>query len=282
MSDIKSIGIIGNGFVGQAIGFGFVPVLPVKVYDKDKNKSLNSLSETINDSDIVFVCVPTPMNKNGSINLNIVESVLQNIQDINTRKNNIVVIKSTIVPGTTRSFAQKFPSLNLVFNPEFLTERHARYDFLNQARIILGGPEDFTNKVADLYRIRFNHCNIMQMDYDTAEFVKYFNNVFFAVKVAFANEMRLVCDKADIDWDVALAGFVADGRIGDSHLNVPGPDGRWGFGGSCFPKDINAFMTFAENIGINTNVINGAWQTNLEIRPGKDWEDLKGRAITDE
>tara|TARA_E500000305_G_scaffold104174_1_gene100271 strand:- start:229 stop:1074 length:846 start_codon:yes stop_codon:yes gene_type:complete len=281
MSNIQNIGIIGNGFVGQAIGFGFVPVLPVRVYDKDKNKSSNSLKETVN-SDIVFVCVPTPMNKNGSINLGIVESVLADIENNSDRQDNVVVIKSTIVPGTTRSFKEKFPNLNFVFNPEFLTERHARYDFLNQARIVLGGPDIFTNKVASLYKMRFNHSNIMQMDYDTAEFIKYFNNVFFSVKVAFANEMRLVSDKIGVDWDKALAGFVADGRVGDSHLSVPGPDGRWGFGGSCFPKDINAFMTFAESVGINTNVINGAWKTNLEVRPEKDWENLKGRAITDE
>ena len=189
--------------------------------------------------------------------------------------------RSTIVPGTTQSFANKFPNLNLVFNPEFLTERHAKYDFLNQARIVLGGEAIHTSKVADLYRMRFKHCNIMEMDFNTAEFIKYFNNVFFSVNVAFANEMKLICQKANVNWETALAGFAADGRVGDSHLNVPGPDGKWGFGGSCFPKDINAFMTFAEECGINANVIKAAWQTNLEVRPEKDWENLKGRAVVE-
>ena len=218
MSKIKAVGVVGNGFVGQAIGFGFVPVLPVLIYDKDPLRSMNPLEETVNESDIVFVSVPTPMNKDGSISLNIVRSVLQDIERVNTRADNIIIIKSTVIPGTTESFAQEFPSLNLVFNPEFLTERHAKYDFLNQARIVLGGLPEHTGRVAELYRLRFKHCNIMEMDCNTAEFIKYFNNVFFSVKVAFANEMKLISEKAGVNWDEALAGFTADGRVGDSHL----------------------------------------------------------------
>ena len=240
MNNIRAVGIVGNGFVGQAIGFGFVPVLPVLVYDKDPLRSMKSLEETVNEADIIFVSVPTPMNEDGSISLEIVRSALRDIDRVNTRDDNVIVIKSTVIPGTTESFAKEHPNLNFVFNPEFLTERHAKYDFLNQARIILGGDPEHTEKVASLYKLRFKHCNIMQMDCNTAEFVKYFNNVFFSVKVAFANEMKLICEKSGVDWDLALAGFAADGRVGDSHLNVPGPDGRRGFGGSCFPKDINA------------------------------------------
>ena len=282
MKKIEAVGIIGYGFVGQAIGFGFVPVIPVNTYDKDPNKCMNTLEETVNNSDVIFVSVPTPMNKDGSINLDIVRSVLGDISRVNTRDDNVVVIKSTIVPGTTSIFAKEFKDLNFVFNPEFLTERHARFDFLNQSRIVLGGQTEHTEKVAELYRMRFKHCNIMQVDYNTAEFIKYFNNVFFSVKVSFANEMKLICDRAGVNWNEALAGFVADCRVGDSHLNVPGPDGKWGFGGSCFPKDINAFITFSDNLGVNANVIKAAWQTNLEVRPEKDWEQLKGRAVVSE
>jgi len=256
--------------------------LPIFVHDKDPLRSMNSLEETVNRSDVVFVSVPTPMNRDGSISLGIVRSVLQDISRVNSRKDNIVIIKSTVIPGTTESFAQEFPDLNIVFNPEFLTERHAKYDFLNQSRIVLGGLKEHTQKVAELYRLRFKHCNIMEMDSTTAEFVKYFNNVFFSVKVAFANEMKLISEKAGVNWDAALAGFAADGRVGDSHLNVPGPDGKWGFGGSCFPKDINAFINFSESLDIQANVIKGAWQTNLQVRPEKDWENLKGRAVVEE
>jgi len=282
MKKIEAVGIIGYGFVGQAIGFGFVPAIKVNTFDKDPNKCMNTLEETVNESDIIFVSVPTPMNKNGSINVDIVRSVLNDINTIKQRDDIIVIIKSTIVPGTTSNFAEEFPDLKLVFNPEFLTERHARFDFLNQARIVLGGPKEYTARVAELYRIRFKHCNIMEMDYNTAEFIKYFNNVFFSVKVSFANEMRLICESAGVNWETALSGFVADSRVGDSHLNVPGPDGKWGFGGSCFPKDLNAFISFAEQAGVNANVIKAAWTTNLELRPEKDWEKLIGRAVVSE
>ena len=94
--------------------------------------------------------------------------------------------------------------------------------------------------------------------------------------------MRLICESAGVNWETALSGFVADSRVGDSHLNVPGPDGKWGFGGSCFPKDLNAFISFAEQAGVNANVIKAAWTTNLELRPEKDWEKLIGRAVVSE
>jgi len=94
--------------------------------------------------------------------------------------------------------------------------------------------------------------------------------------------MKRVANSSGVDWETALTGFISDGRVGYSHLNVPGPDGKLGFGGSCFPKDINAFMAYAKQIGLNVNVASAAWKTNLEVRPEEDWKLLKGRAITDE
>ena len=276
------IGIIGNGFVGSAAAFGFGEYVPTHIYDKDPKKSLNSLEETINESDFIFVSVPTPMNPDGSISLKNVFSVFEDIERLNNRNDNIVLLKSTVTPGTTDKLSKEFSNLNVVFNPEFLTERNARFDFINQARIILGGPENLTKKVEKLYNFRFYNANIVHTDYKTAEFIKYFGNIFFAVKVSFANEMRRVCDLMGANWDEALAGLVSDSRIADSHLRVPGPDGRRGFGGSCFPKDINAFISYCEGLGVNINVVKAAWKTNLEVRPERDWESLKGRAITEE
>ena len=263
---IKEIGIIGNGFVGGAIGFGFSPAVPVNIYDIDPNLSTSTLSDTVNKSDVIFVCVPTPMNRDGSINLNIVESAFNSIDEVNTRDDNVVVLKSTVVPGTCDALSRKFPNLNIVFNPEFLTERKAKFDFLNQARVVIGGEVAHVKKVAQLYNMRFKSPRIIFTNTKTAEFIKYFNNVFFAVKVSFANEMKRIASNDGIDWDAALAGFVADGRVADSHLQVPGPDGKPGFGGTCFPKDICAFMDYAKKLGVNTDVISGAWKTNLQVR----------------
>ena len=109
--------------------------------------------------------------------------------------------------------------------------------------------------------------------------VKYMNNCFFATKVSFLNEMRQVADECGVDWDMAVEGFVRDGRVGHSHLSVPGPDGRWGFGGSCFPKDVQAMIDFGKGLDIEMHTLNGVWNTNLEVRPEKDWEKLEGRAI---
>ena len=286
------LGIIGNGFVGNAIAHAFIPCMEVKIYDKNPEKSFNTLEEVVNDSDVVFVSVPTPMRPDGTIDLSIVESVFDSIQVCYKSENKTVfVLKSTVVPGTTRKLKQKHPTLQIVFNPEFLTERHARFDFLNQSRIILGFETDLdddkrnlsVDKVKGLYNERFSGNNFITTNYETAEMIKYFNNLFFAVKVSFMNEMKLVADKTKlINWDKAVRGFVSDGRVGDSHLQVPGPDGKCGFGGSCFPKDINAFMTFAESIGLDLAVLKGAWKTNLNVRPEKDWENLKGRAISDD
>ena len=108
------------------------------------------------------------------------------------------------------------------------------------------------------------------------------NNLFLATKVSFLNEMKILADSENIDWNTAIKGFTLDRRVGKSHNNVPGHDGKFGFGGSCFPKDIQALINFANKKGITMNVIEGAWKTNLKVRPEKDWEQLLGRAISED
>jgi len=280
------IGIIGKGFVGSAVQHGFSPSVgcdaEVKVYDKDPLKSLNTIDETINNSDFVFVSVPTPSNHDGSADLTILESALNDIADIITNKDTIILIRSTIIPGTTRNLQLKFNNLKLVFNPEFLTERSANFDFINQSRAIFGGEKANTNKVADLFRWRFGaSLSILETDFESAELIKYMANTFFATKISFLNDMKLLSDKSNANWEDVIEGFVRDGRIGHSHLNVPGHDGRYGFGGVCFPKDIQAIIHYADTLDIDMSVLKGAWETNLKVRPEKDWEKLKGRAVSD-
>ena len=280
----KNIGIIGNGFVGSAVEFGFSAQTNcdavVRVYDKNPARSVHTLDETVNKSDFIFVSVPTPSNLDGSMNVRILESALMDIQRVNKKKN-IILIRSTILPGTTTKLQKKFKKLNLVFNPEFLTERSAKFDFINQSRFILGGRKRITARVAELFRWRFgDSISIIETNFETAELIKYMNNCYFATKVSFMNEMKLIADKSNVDWDLAVDGFVRDGRIGHSHLAVPGPDGRMGFGGSCFPKDIQAMINFGKKLDVDMNTLLGAWATNLQVRPEKDWENLKGRAVT--
>lgn len=285
MSIKNRIGIIGKGFVGSAVAHGFSDQTgystEIRIYDKDPSRCEYSLEDTINHSDFIFISVPTPASSSGQIDLSIVEQALSDIDKINKSESNIVLLRSTVIPGTSSMLQKKFPNLRIVFNPEFLTERSALFDFINQSRVILGGENKYTEKVKDLYKDRFGqHLPVIETNYETAELIKYMNNLFFATKVSFLNEMKLVANKTNVDWDLAMEGFVLDGRIGHSHLSVPGPDGKYGFGGSCFPKDIQAMIAFGESIGIDMHTLNGAWRTNLVVRPEKDWENLKGRAVS--
>jgi len=284
----QSIGIIGKGFVGTAVQYGFSPNVgcdaEVRVFDIVPSKSTHTLDQVVNESDIIFISVPTPSFADGEIDLKFLDRCLEDIYKVSKDNNEAVfLIRSTVVPGTTEKLQQKFKNLNLVFNPEFLTERSANFDFINQSRVILGGLSKNTNKVASLYRWRFgNSITIIETDYQTAELIKYVTNTFFATKVSFMNDMRLLSDKVDADWDTVIDGFVSDGRVGHSHLNVPGHDGKYGFGGSCFPKDIQAIIHFSNSLGLDMSVLKGAWKTNLKVRPEKDWEKLKGRAISND
>ena len=287
----QKIGVIGNGFVGGAVKFGFSPQTgcdaEVRVYDKNPAKSTHTLEETVNKSDFIFLSVPTPASANGVIDITILDEALNDINRISKRQN-IILIRSTVVPGTTRELQTKYNKLNLLFNPEFLTERSANFDFINQSRFIVGSGEKIISKggseeFTELLKDRFGKCiSILECSYETAEMIKYMNNCFFATKVSFMNEMYQIAEKCNVDWEQAVDGFVADGRVGHSHLAVPGPDGKFGFGGSCFPKDIQAIINLGESLGVDTKVLKGAWEKNLEVRPEEDWKKLKGRAVSNE
>ena len=287
----QKIGIVGNGFVGSAVQYGFSPNVgcdaEVRVYDVNPTKSTHTLEETVNKSDFIFLSVPTPANRDGSINIDILDNALNDINKVSER-DNIVLVRSTVIPGTTRELQSKYNQLNLLFNPEFLTERSAKFDFINQSRFIVGGSGQSINmmcagRFTDLIKDRFGDCvAVLETNYETAEMIKYMNNCFFATKVSFMNEMYQIAEKSNVNWDDAVSGFVSDGRIGHSHLGVPGHDGKFGFGGSCFPKDIQAMINFTETIGVESSVLRGAWEKNLQVRPEEDWKELKGRAVIDE
>ena len=284
------IGIIGNGFVGSSVAHGFssntgCDVEDVKIYDKENSKSTHTLSEVVNDSEYIFLSVPTPMNEDGSISLDIVYDVFEDINRVIDYKKDIqpiILLRSTVTPGTTTKIQSNYPKMNIVFNPEFLTERSAKLDFINQSRIVLGGSWGNTTKVKYLYQWRFgNYIPVIKTDFQTAEMIKYMCNCFFATKVSYMNEMKKLSDKIGANWEDCIEGFSLDGRIGHSHLSVPGPDGKFGFGGSCFPKDVQAMIYFMEEQGTPVNTLKGVWETNLDVRPEEDWKKLKGRAVVE-
>jgi UDPglucose 6-dehydrogenase len=269
------VGIIGNGFVGESQAFAFSPIADVRIYDIDPLKSTTTL-EDVHTCDFIFVCVPTPMKSSGNQDLSYVDSVFEH-----ANSGPVYIIKSTVLPGTTKQLQTKYKDLNIIFNPEFLTERTAKLDMLTQARIVLGGEREMTNKVELLYSSRFMNRHFIHTDSTTAELIKYMNNSFFATKVSIMNEFHRLSNALGANWNDALYGFASDGRIGDSHLHVPGPDGKLGYGGTCFPKDVNAIVTLAEELGAPLNTIAAGWKTNLEVRPEQDWKEMKGRAVSE-
>lgn len=273
------IGVIGHGFVGQALVQGFSLYADILIYDKYE-KGLDTLERTIEKSDFIFICVPTPMERieGGPIDLSIIESVVEDIAHLHTIPidDKIIILKSTVTPGTTRSLQEKYPHMNFCFNPEFLTERNFLLDFINTTRIVLGGEDDITKRVARMYRIRFSHTPIKCVNFEVAEMTKYFANCFFAVKIAFCNEIYQMCEGLNISYNELKDVVLLDGRIGNSHLDVPGHDGQFGFGGKCFPKDVNALLGLADELGVELNTLEAAWETNLKIREEYDWAEIKG------
>ena len=283
----KKIGIVGQGFVGSAVREGMAHAYDVQTFDIDdsKNPTVKNISELVDVTDeVIFVCLPTPMNSKGRCDIRIVESAISDINDAAGRMNKeiITVIKSTIEPGTTRSLNDRYPNISVVFNPEFLTEANSYDDFKNQNRIIIGGNRPASTKVKTLFRKAFPKVPIVKTGSTEAETVKYFTNCFLATKVSFANEMKQVCDRLQIDFDKVVEYALYDDRIGNSHLSVPGPDGSLGFGGHCFPKDLNAIIFLADDLGIKPSVLSAVWDKNMEVRPQaeRDWETMVGRAVS--
>lgn len=235
MAHKPKIGIIGGGFVGGAIARGYALTADVKIYDKDPKRSAHAFEEVC-DSEFIFLCLPTPMThvEGGQADLKIINSVCQQLKDSDTSA--ILIIKSTVPIGTTNTLRGLY-GLPIIHNPEFLTARNADIDFITPSRTVLGGTEDLTCQVAELFTNRFPGNNILEMTSNESEAVKYVANCFFATKVIYFNEVFLGLKGLGLDWKKVMSGVLTDGRIGNSHFEVPGFDGKLGFGGACVLPD---------------------------------------------
>lgn len=271
-----NIGIIGQGFVGNAVYQKFKLFFEVFTFDINKSLSNSDFDEICKKCEIIFVCVPTPMNVDGTCDTSVVKKILS---DLNKISETIVVNKSTVPPGTTEKFNMLFKNLKILFNPEFLTERNAVDDFNNQNRIILGGPVEATTLLKQIYSKVFPKAYVVKTGSTHAEMIKYFTNAFLSTKVSFANEMHELCKKLNLDYDKVVEYATLDERLGKSHWAVPGPDGDLGFGGHCFPKDLSAIIKITEKLKTTNNVLKATLSTNDLVRNNRDWEKMKGRAV---
>lgn len=274
---MNKLSIVGCGFVGSAVYHGFSPIFDIRIYDKFK-LGYHSLDETINHSKIIFICLPTPMKTNNGCeqDLSILRNAIDEIYNT-TNDRKIIIIKSTIIPGTIKSLSKEYPNFGFVFNPEFLTARTAVMDFINQYRIILGSDnKNDLDEVEKVYRLRFPHTIIFKTGFEEAEIVKYMNNCFYATKISVMNEFYDMCKFLKIDYEEVRKMFLADLRVCNSHTEVPGPDNFRGFGGACFPKDMNGLVKFCEKNNIPSTMFKAAIEVNERVREKKDWLDIKG------
>lgn len=278
------IGIIGNGFVGKATNILRNDDVDIIMYDinPDLCSPVGTTLKNVCDCDIVFISVPTPMNKDGSCHLDILDNVIEGISKIVDLNEKLIVIRSTVPPGTS-------DRLNCFFMPEFLTEKNFEYDFINNKNWIFGlknNSQDiiFKEKINDLLRFSFihkkiNYNNIHFVTNSEAEMIKLFRNNFLATKISFCNEIQEFCSKKNINYDNVRELAVLDNRIGESHSKVPGHDGLNGYGGTCFPKDTHNLSNEMKKIGMKSYIIDGIIDRNEIIdRPTKDWEANKGRS----
>jgi len=267
---VANIGIIGYGIVGKAVAYGFKNNSNIiKFYDKFKESE--SFEDVVGHAEFIFVCLPTPY-KDDKIDLSIMDENIEGIAKLTKDTGKIIILKSTIVPGATRRYKDKYPGCLFCFNPEFLTEENHLSDFVNAARHIISADEESVKRrVTDLYRMRFPDAPVFLTDTTTAEMVKYMANSFLAAKVVFANEMYDLCQKIGISYEEVKKMVVADPRIGKSHFEVTSARG---FGGKCFPKDMVALLGLYRELGVDASLLEAVWKKNLKIRKIKDWEEI--------
>ncbi len=272
------IGIIGVGVVGGATAKVFSRVHNLHLYDKYKNEC-NDVEGLVN-SEVVFVCVPTPMKSSGEIDYSAVYDSVEFLHGEVIRSGKrlediLVAIRSTAVSGTTDKLAQRY-SFKFAFNPEFLRERHALEDMEDTDRVVIGAnDEDSIEKMLAVYKPLFPDARYVLVDRKTAEMVKYVANVFLASQVAIANEIYGICQALGVDYDAVKNTVLLDGRIA-RNIDVPGPDGDFGFGGKCFPKDLNALIYLARENMYRPHLLEEVWRLNEKIRRNKDWLDIPG------
>lgn len=260
------VGIVGHGFVGKAVDQGLKDCHKM-IIDPIYNNSVKDLFEY--DPEVVFICVPTPMMDDGSIDSTIVEDVMASLA-FSSAIRPIIVIKSTCTPDVLKKLEMLCP---FIYNPEFLTERNAIEDFINPPYIVLGEGGNCADDVKRMERFYRLHtkCNpfapIITTTAVSAAFIKYATNTFLASKVIFFNQLfDLYHATGERDWDYISKALAYDKRMGHSHMQVPGPDGKFGFGGACFPKDVAAFLTYAQKHGKELSVLEEVSRTNAEIR----------------
>ncbi|MDO8460441.1 MAG: hypothetical protein Q7S74_04990 [Nanoarchaeota archaeon] len=276
------IGIIGMGFVGGTTAQVLSKAHEILPYDRYKNPytTQQHIEELVKNAEVVFICVPTPMKPSGEIDYSPMHHSLRLLKEVADKvKRNpadlLITIRSTAVSGTTDSFAKEYP-FKFAFNPEFLREKHALGDMLKTDEVVLGVEDkESEEKLLSVYKPIFPDAKYTIVKRKEAEMIKYARNVLLTLQIAGANEIYNICEALGINYDIIKNAALSDKRIG-RNLDVPGPDGQKGFGGKCFPKDLNALIYLARKHGYRPHFLEEAWSLNERVRTKKDWLDIPG------
>ena len=264
MMNNVNVGIVGNGFVGNAVYQNLRDKVLTKIFDVDKNRCLNPLEEVI-QQDFIFVCLPTPMRMDGSCDLSILDKFFEELPDNLT---GTFIIKSTVPIGTTKKYIERH---NVIHNPEFLTARNAVEDYSKAERNVVGGDKELCVDFICFFEACFPKIPSVMVSSDESEAIKYFSNTFLAYKVAYFNKIYDLCESVGMRYDKVCEGVTGDSRIGKSHTRVPGIDNDRGFGGTCFPKDLNSLIVQMESHNVNADMLKEVWKYNEQIRTVIDW-----------
>jgi len=259
--------------VGTAVAKGFrIKGTEAMCYDKYKGENLPSLDDVVTKCDAIFVCVPTPQAEDGGIDLSILDSVIARMATI-TKQNQLpgklVIIKSTVTPGTTRTYQETYnDTFSFFASPEFLDSDSALRNFLNPDKIIIGytkQSEKFVGvlKLLFLPFVRFE-SQIIIMRSDEAEMVKYMTNAYYVLKTVFVNEMYDLCIASNLRFVDVRDAFVNNHRIGDSHFEPFHKNGR-GAGGACLPKDLSALIQYGERCKQPLELLKKAQKINTKL-----------------
>ena len=253
------IGIIGLGLVGSAIKYGFKKLgHKVDFHDIKQNTSINDII----NSEVCFICVPTPSLDSGKCNVKIVKSVVNELSDINY--GGLIAIKSTVEPGTTARLMKLYPKLKISYVPEFLRERCAEIDFISNHDVCIIGTD---NK--DYFSLVKNaHGNyprkFVQLSVTEAELSKYFNNVYNATLITFANNFYEICKTLGVDYTKVKNGIVERAHITNLYLDCN--DNFRGFGGPCLPKDTKALQYLADKINSKGSLFKTVLEDNKKYK----------------
>lgn len=267
------MGIIGHGFVGKAIDYAFSGDAPLEKMVVDPKYYENTIDDLISfDPNIVFVCLPTPSKDDGSIDSTMVE---ETVKTLIAESQSFIVIKSTITPDVAVKLCML--DTRIVYSPEFLSEGNAKQDIVNSSFLLVGvtepGAAQYLEQIYNFYSI-CNATPTITVSPVEASLIKYGINTFLATKVTFMNELYNLVSSYGGSFQQVLRGMLADMRIGYSHTKIPGTDGKKGFGGACFPKDLSALINFAESEG-NTELelLKSVRSVNNKIRSQYETDD---------